>query len=78
MACLSNRSVSKRGYVQKELKTALDILDQMPEDELFLMPVRLSACRVPESLRRHQYVDYFTKAGRKKLIESLKQHFFNK
>jgi hypothetical protein len=30
VALLSSNSVNKRGYVQKELRTALDVLQEMP------------------------------------------------
>ncbi|WP_286817814.1 AAA-like domain-containing protein [Desulfobacter sp. UBA2225] len=45
---LSTHSVSKRGYVQAEMKRALDILDEFPSDDIFVIPVRLDDCRVTE------------------------------
>jgi hypothetical protein len=44
LALLSSRSVSKAGYVQKELREALDQLDLLPPDQVFIIPVRLDAC----------------------------------
>jgi len=44
LAVLSPNSVSKRGYVQRELKTAIDLLDEMPPDEVFIIPVRTQPC----------------------------------
>ena len=44
LALLSPRSVSKRGFVQKELKEALELLDEFPESDIFLIPVRLEEC----------------------------------
>ncbi len=44
LALLSSKSVSKIGYVQTELKIALDILDKHPKSEIFLLPVRLDDC----------------------------------
>lgn len=41
IALLSSRSMSKKGYVQKELRIALEVLDQYPESKAFIMPVRL-------------------------------------
>ncbi len=40
LALLSSQSVSKQGYVQKELKTALDILGECPKSRIFLIPAR--------------------------------------
>lgn len=60
IAVLSHKSVSKRGYVQKELKKALDVLDEFPDHEIFLIPVRVEEC-VPTSYRLHElnWVDMF-------------------
>lgn len=47
---LSSKSVSKRGFVQKELKIALDVLDQFPDSEIFVIPVRIDDCS-PANIR---------------------------
>jgi hypothetical protein len=44
LAVLSGNSVTKKGYVQKEMKHALEVVDEYPETEIFLIPVRLNAC----------------------------------
>ncbi len=44
--CLSNRSVDKEGYVQKEIKFALDKALEMPEGRIFLIPARLEDCNL--------------------------------
>jgi TIR domain len=60
VALLSSNSVSKKGFVQKELKEALDVLDEYPESHVFLIPARLDDCRVSDSrLKQIQYVDLF-------------------
>lgn len=51
IVCLSNTALTKAGYVQEEIKFALDIADQQPEEAIFLIPVRLEACDVPERLQ---------------------------
>jgi TIR domain-containing protein len=38
---ISKNSVSKRGYVQREMREAIDKLKDIPPDEIFLIPVRL-------------------------------------
>ena len=45
LALLSSRSVTKRGFVQKEIREALDVMSELPEGEIFLIPVRLDDCR---------------------------------
>jgi uncharacterized membrane protein YuzA (DUF378 family) len=56
---LSNSSVKKEGYIQKELRFALDVALEKPEDTVFIIPLRLDECFVPRSLRSIQYIDYF-------------------
>jgi hypothetical protein len=60
LALLSNNSVTKKGFVQKELKQALEILDEYPEPSVFIIPIRLNNC-VPsdERLRDLHWVDMF-------------------
>ncbi len=61
LALMSSSSVNKRGYVQKELRHALDVLDELPQTEIFLIPVRLDECRPShERLADLNWVDLFT------------------
>jgi len=71
IVCLSKISVAKEGFVQKEFKFALDKALEMPEGRIFLIPIRLEECEVPLSLNRYQWVDFFNKDGRRKLVRSL-------
>jgi hypothetical protein len=60
IALLSKNSVSKVGYVQKELKIAMDILDQHPASGIFVVPVRLDPCKPEEERLRHlHWADLF-------------------
>jgi hypothetical protein len=60
IACFSCNSVSKKGGFQAEIRYALDCARRMPLDDIFLIPVRLDACRVPQSIQREtQYIDLF-------------------
>jgi hypothetical protein len=72
LACLSSASISKRGYVQKELKKALDIADEQPEGVAFLVPVRLEECEVPKRLSQWQWVDLFKANGYERLVRGLR------
>lgn len=71
IVCLSNNSTTKEGYIQKEIKFALDSADEKPDGTIFLIPARLEDCTVPEKLSRWQWVDLFEEAGYKKLLSSL-------
>lgn len=59
VALLSQRSISKKGYVQKEMKEALEIRDEFPEGQSFLLPIRIDNCQPPDSLSDTQYEDFF-------------------
>lgn len=72
IACLSKRSVSKRGHVQAELKKAYRILEKMPEGKVFLIPVLLEKCDPPLAMRHLHWVDYSTSNGRSSLLQGLK------
>jgi outer membrane protein assembly factor BamD (BamD/ComL family) len=69
---LSKNSISKEGYVQKEIKFALDIAEEKPEGAIFLIPARLEECVVPERISRWHWVDLYDENGFVKLLRSLK------
>jgi cold shock CspA family protein len=71
LVCLSRGSVTKAGYVQKEIRDALDIADQQPEGTIYLIPVRLEDCEVPERLRRWHWVNLFDSEGHQRLLRAL-------
>ena len=76
--CLSNNSVSKEGFVQKELRYAKEIALEKPDETIFLIPLRLEDCETPRGLRFYQWGDYF---GEKKdetytvLLQSLELRY---
>ena len=56
----SSMSVEKRGFILKEFKYALGILDSIPEPKIFIIPVRLDDCEIPyEKLKIYHAVDLF-------------------
>ena len=70
--CLSEASINKRGFVQKEIKFALDVADELPEGAIFLIPLKLEECEVPERLRSKHWVEYFRPGGYERLITALR------
>ena len=70
--CLSHKSITKEGYIQKEIKFALDSAEEKPDGTIFLIPARIEDCPVPEKLTRWQWVDLFEENGYIKLLRSLK------
>lgn len=72
LVCLSRTSITKTGFVNKELAFALDCADERPEGRIFLVPVRLDDCEVPDRLCRWQWVDLFSPDGYDRLLDSLR------
>jgi len=68
---VSENSFNKRGFLQKEIKTALSIWEEKLEDDIYIIPVRLSDCKVPEILSSFQYCNYFDGDFWQKLNSSL-------
>lgn len=72
IVCLSQGSINKRGYVQKEIKYALDVADEQPDGTIFLIPVKLEECNIPERLRRWQWVNLQEQGSFEKLVRALR------
>ena len=70
--CISQNSLDKEGYVQKEIKFALDKALEIPESHIYIIPARLEKCEVHRSLNIYQWVDLFDDDGYEKLMLSLK------
>jgi len=70
LICLTEHAINKEGYVQKEIKVALDKALEMPEGGVFLIPARLEECEIPFQLKSYQWVDLFFDGGMKKLLRS--------
>ena len=70
VVCLS-RQFSEGGFRQKEVQIALDEAALKPKEEVFIIPVRLEECNVPEQLGVWHWLDLFRRGGYKKLIRSL-------
>lgn len=77
VACLSQYSVAKRGYVQREFRLALDLCQEMPSGQIFLIPVRITPCTVPDlqvtglNLRELHWIDAFSENSLGKLLSSV-------
>lgn len=71
LVCLSNNSINKEGFVQKEIAFALDKAQEKPEGTIFIIPLKLEACPVPQRLSRYQWVELFRADGYKRLLLGL-------
>ncbi|MCP4345429.1 MAG: toll/interleukin-1 receptor domain-containing protein [Desulfobacterales bacterium] len=72
LALLSSNS--KEGFVQKELKIALELLDERSQSQIFIIPVRLDSCTPDnEKLKGLYWIDLFPsyENGLKKILSVL-------
>jgi len=71
LACVSPRSVGKRGFLQKEIKQALSYWQEKLNDDIYVIPVRLEPCEAPEPLNQFEWVDLFEPEGFARLCQVL-------
>lgn len=72
LVCLSKSSINKSGYVQKEIKFALDVAEEQPENTIFIIPVKLEECDVPQRLNDLHWVNLFEDGGYERLLRGIK------
>ena len=70
--CLSHKAITKAGFVHKEIKYALDEAEKQPEGTIFLIPLKLEECDVPERLQHLHWVNLFEEKGYGRLMSSLR------
>ena len=71
----SSTSVQKRGYIQREFKRAINTLEEIPPDDIFVIPVRLDECEIPYyELKKYHYQDFFPNwyDGLEKIVAAIK------
>ncbi len=73
IACLSEKSVKKKGYFQKELKDSLEEFKEYPEGSIYIIPVRLEPCEVPIAFENIQWCNLFEDRGLENLIISIEK-----
>jgi hypothetical protein len=72
IVCLSRAFNKQHGFRHEELKLALEKASLLI-DEVFLIPVRLEKCDMPEALRHLHRVDLFNSGGYKRLVMALQE-----
>jgi len=71
IVCLSRGFDQQPGYRHEELKIALEKANLLTDNEVFIIPVRLEKCDMPEALRHLHRVDLFETGGYQKLLRVL-------
>jgi hypothetical protein len=59
IAFLSKIAMASEGFFHKELNLALDTAEEKPDGAIFIIPIRLDICKLPQRLSQFQYVDFF-------------------
>ncbi len=72
---LISKNLSKNGFVNEELKVALETLQAPKRDMSPLLPVRLDDSEVPKQLSHVQWVDLYEKNGMEQLLNGLAKAF---
>lgn len=72
LVCLTRGFDRQPGYRHEELKIALDKARLLEDGRIFIIPVRLEDCKMPEALCHLQRVDLFETGGYKKLLYALR------
>jgi len=73
IVCLTRGFDAQHGYRHEELKLALQKTRLLPDDDVFIIPVRLEKCEMPEALQHLHRVDLFKAGGYKKLVRALRE-----
>lgn len=61
--CLSPLAITKRSFLQREIKRALTIWEEKLEDDIYLLPIKIEECEIPESLVKFQWINLFEEDG---------------
>lgn len=70
---LSQKSVIKEGYFQREILIALNLADEKPERTIFIIPARIDQVDIPNRLSKYQSTDLFGSNGYERLVAALNQ-----
>lgn len=68
---LSSTSVKKRGYIQKEFKYALEYSESKLDDDIYIIPILLDKCEVPDQLSKFQWLEVENDKFKESILESL-------
>ena len=71
IVCLSSQWVNDVGYVQKELRQTLNQMELRPEGSVFLIPLKLDNCDVPDRLQKYHWGKLYERTGFETLVRSI-------
>jgi MoxR-like ATPase len=73
VVCLSKKSISKSGFVHREIGEALEIAEEQPEGAIYIVPYRIDECEVPARLSSKHWINAFEVDGFAKLMKALRR-----
>lgn len=59
LICLSPLAINKRSFLQREVKRALTIWEEKLEEDIYLIPIKIEECEIPDSLKNFQWTELF-------------------
>lgn len=68
---LSSTSVQKRGYVQREFNFAVDYSTSLLDDDIYILPILLDKCTVPDKLGKFQWIELNQENAMQQILDSL-------
>jgi hypothetical protein len=71
LACLTKSSFESEGFFKQEVEWARDNLKKRHKNDIYLIPVKLEACEVPDSLRQFNWLDLYKQDGWNRLLKVL-------
>lgn len=69
--CLSTKSYNRRGMIQRELRLGQDEMTMLTPGDIYLIPLRLEECSLPETLESYQAIDWFAADGQQRLLVAI-------
>jgi len=71
LICLSTNTVDRKGFFHKEMRYAVDEALKLPKGKVYIMPVRLNDCAIPDDLRQWHALELFAPSASRHLLSSI-------
>ncbi len=72
LLCISEQSRDRRGFIQREIKIALDLWEEKLLDDIYFIPLRLEECELPDQVSDIHCVNWFEPRAWEKLEKALR------
>ena len=72
VVCLSNASIGKAGYFQREVRYAFEQRDLRPNGARYIVSLLLEPCTPPREFRDIHWIEYWKEDGHERLTKALR------